>query len=119
MAAPIDVDQRIHTLDILRGLALFGMILVHFHQNMRGVLEQPKRHLRLIKGWMIFGASSWALSWVMTLAVRPRLPQTSNPDLQSPLLQAFGLLLDVLASGSCGRTSMFLPPCCSSVPRLP
>ena len=35
VAAPIDVAQRIHTLDILRGLALFGMILVHFHQNMR------------------------------------------------------------------------------------
>jgi len=61
-----------------------------------GVLEQPKRHLRLIKGWMIFGASSWALSWVMTLAVRPRLPQTSNPDLLSPLLEAFGLLQDQL-----------------------
>jgi uncharacterized protein len=28
-------DDRLHTLDILRGLALFGMILVHFHQKMR------------------------------------------------------------------------------------
>jgi uncharacterized protein len=28
-------DVRLHTLDILRGLALFGMILVHFHQKMR------------------------------------------------------------------------------------
>jgi uncharacterized protein len=28
-------DQRLHALDILRGLALFGMILVHFHQRMR------------------------------------------------------------------------------------
>lgn len=27
--------ERLHSLDILRGLALFGMILVHFHQNMR------------------------------------------------------------------------------------
>ncbi len=26
-------DQRLHTLDILRGLALLGMILVHFHQR--------------------------------------------------------------------------------------
>jgi uncharacterized protein len=33
--APIAVDERIHALDILRGLALFGMILVHFHQKMR------------------------------------------------------------------------------------
>ena len=33
--SPVDGDQRLHTLDILRGLALFGMILVHFHQKMR------------------------------------------------------------------------------------
>jgi len=33
--APVPADERLHTLDILRGLALFGMILVHFHQKMR------------------------------------------------------------------------------------
>jgi len=33
--APLDADKRLHALDILRGLALFGMILVHFHQKMR------------------------------------------------------------------------------------
>ena len=33
--APLDTDERLHALDILRGLALFGMILVHFHQKMR------------------------------------------------------------------------------------
>src|SRR6266853_3116140 len=32
---PLDADERLHALDILRGLALFGMILVHFHQKMR------------------------------------------------------------------------------------
>jgi len=32
---PVTSDDRLHTLDILRGLALFGMILVHFHQKMR------------------------------------------------------------------------------------
>ncbi|HEX6380573.1 MAG TPA: DUF418 domain-containing protein [Acidimicrobiia bacterium] len=32
---PVTTDDRLHTLDILRGLALFGMILVHFHQKMR------------------------------------------------------------------------------------
>ena len=31
----LGLDNRLHTLDILRGLALFGMILVHFHQKMR------------------------------------------------------------------------------------
>jgi len=33
--SPVHSDHRLHTLDILRGLALFGMILVHFHQKMR------------------------------------------------------------------------------------
>ncbi len=33
--APLDADERLHALDILRGLALLGMILVHFHQKMR------------------------------------------------------------------------------------
>jgi uncharacterized protein len=34
-AASLDARGRLHALDILRGLALFGMILVHFHQKMR------------------------------------------------------------------------------------
>ncbi len=33
--APLDTDERLHALDTIRGLALFGMILVHFHQKMR------------------------------------------------------------------------------------
>jgi uncharacterized protein len=33
--ASVAIDDRLHTLDILRGFALFGMILVHFHQKMR------------------------------------------------------------------------------------
>jgi uncharacterized protein len=33
--APLDADERLHALDILHGLAVFGMILVHFHQKMR------------------------------------------------------------------------------------
>src|SRR6476646_3766579 len=34
-ARPVEAAERLHALDILRGLALFGMILVHFHQKMR------------------------------------------------------------------------------------
>jgi uncharacterized protein len=34
-AAPLDAIERLHAIDILRGLALFGMILVHFHQKTR------------------------------------------------------------------------------------
>jgi len=32
---PLGADERLHALDILRGLALVGMIVVHFHQFMR------------------------------------------------------------------------------------
>jgi uncharacterized protein len=32
---PVGASERIQALDILRGFALFGMILVHFHQKMR------------------------------------------------------------------------------------
>jgi uncharacterized protein len=35
LTTPLDAAERLHALDILRGLALFGMILVHFHQKMR------------------------------------------------------------------------------------
>ena len=48
--APLDADQRIHALDILRGLALFGMILVHFHQKMR--LEATG--LEDLIGWAVY-----------------------------------------------------------------
>jgi uncharacterized protein len=34
-AAPVGEGGRLQALDILRGIALFGMILVHFHQRMR------------------------------------------------------------------------------------
>ena len=48
--APVDAGERLHTLDVLRGLALFGMILVHFHQNMR--LEA--RGLEDLIGWGVW-----------------------------------------------------------------
>jgi uncharacterized protein len=35
IARPLESDERLHALDVLRGLALFGMILVHFHQKTR------------------------------------------------------------------------------------
>ena len=50
-AAPVEPNERLHALDVLRGLALVFMILVHFHQLMR--LES--------KGWQ--GLIGWAI-WV-------------------------------------------------------
>ena len=48
--APVDVDERLHALDILRGLALCGMILVHFHQKMR----RPVEGLEDLIGWGVY-----------------------------------------------------------------
>jgi uncharacterized protein len=48
--APIDADERLHTLDILRGFALAGMILVHFHQR----LEKPVTGVEDLIGWFVW-----------------------------------------------------------------
>lgn len=48
--APIDADERLHTLDILRGFALAGMILVHFHQR----LEKPASGVEDLIGWFVW-----------------------------------------------------------------
>jgi len=50
-AVPLEADERLHALDVLRGLALVFMILVHFHQLMR--LES--------KGWQ--GLIGWGI-WI-------------------------------------------------------
>src|SRR5262245_49538857 len=50
-AAPVEAHERLHALDVLRGLALVFMVLVHFHQLMR--LES--------KGWQ--GLIGWAV-WI-------------------------------------------------------
>lgn len=50
-AAPVEPQQRLHALDVIRGVALVFMILVHFHQLMR--LEST--------GWQ--GLIAWVV-WV-------------------------------------------------------
>ena len=44
-------SERIVTLDILRGLALFGMILVHFHQKME---TEAAGNLEGLIGWIVW-----------------------------------------------------------------
>ena len=58
--APVDTDGRLQTLDILRGLALFGMILVHFHQKMR--LEATRLEDLIGWGvWVLVEQKSWGV----------------------------------------------------------
>jgi uncharacterized protein len=48
--SPIDSAERLHSLDILRGFALAGMILVHFHQR----LERPVTGAEDLIGWGVW-----------------------------------------------------------------
>jgi uncharacterized protein len=52
--------ERLHALDILRGLALFGMLLVHFHQRMR--LEATGLEDLIGWGiWLFIETKSWGV----------------------------------------------------------
>ena len=68
-------------------LALFtlGLLAVRHH-----VIDEPGRHVRLIRGWMIFGAASWAASWL----VLRNLPPTGIPGADWPIQNGFGLIQD-------------------------
>jgi uncharacterized protein len=66
-------------------LFILGLLAVR-----HGVLEDPKRHVRLIVGWMTFGVSSWALSWT----VLRNLPDVPIPGADWPIKFGFGLLQD-------------------------
>ena len=57
-AAPVGGDDRIHALDILRGFALWGMIVVHFHQR----VHTEAAGLEGLIGWVVWvgiEAKSW------------------------------------------------------------
>ena len=58
--AGVSQAERIVTLDVLRGLALFGMILVYFHQRM----EIPTTGLEDVVGWIVWmgiETKAWAI----------------------------------------------------------
>jgi uncharacterized protein len=68
-------------------LALFTLGLLAVRHR---VLDEPGRHVRLIAGWMIFGAVSWAASWL----VLRNLPSTGIHGADWPLAYGFGLIQD-------------------------
>lgn len=68
-------------------LALFTLGLLAVRHR---VLDEPGRHVRLIAGWMIFGAGSWAVSWL----VLRHLPSTGIPGADWPIAYGFGLIQD-------------------------
>ena len=68
-------------------LALFTLGLLAVRHR---VLDQPRRHVRLIAGWMTFGALAWAISWL----VLRRLPELPVPGARDPLEYGLGLVQD-------------------------
>ena len=66
-------------------LFIVGLLAVRYQ-----VVDQPKRHVRLIVGWMLFALVSWALYWL----VLRNLPTTGRPVLDQALSGGFGILQD-------------------------
>src|SRR5262245_13515557 len=56
--APLDTEERIHALDILRGLALCFMIVVHFHQRMR-IAVSGVEDLIAWAVWVLLEQKAW------------------------------------------------------------
>jgi uncharacterized protein len=68
-------------------LSLFTLGLLAVRHR---VLDEPGHHVRLIAGWMMFGAASWVTSWL----VLRNLPATGIPGADWPIAHGFGLIQD-------------------------
>lgn len=103
MEPPASSD-RIVALDILRGIALFGMILVHFHQRM----EIPTEGVEDLVGWIIWMGvetkawATFAFLFGASFAIIMRRAETSGRRVvplflrRMLVLAVFGFLLQTL-----------------------
>jgi len=71
--------------DVNLALFIVGLLAVR-----HGVFDAPRRHVRLIVGWMAFGAASWAAAWLLLR----RVPELPVPGLQWTLQYGLGLVQD-------------------------
>ena len=69
--------------DVNLALFILGLLALR-----HGVLDEPRRHVRLIAGWMSFGALAWAVSWL----VLRRVPDLPVPGTSWPLAYGLGLV---------------------------
>jgi uncharacterized protein len=115
----LDRDERIVALDILRGFALIGMILVHFHQTMRLEVSGPEDLIGWFvwifleqKCWgvfaLLFGAGFAILLRRLDGRGEPALPVFARRLLA---LAAFGVIADV-----CFGFSILVEYACLGVP---
>ena len=56
----------------------------------RGLIDEPRRHVRLIASWMAFGFASWALSW----AVLFQLPEGQFAPIDWQVRYGFGIVTE-------------------------
>jgi uncharacterized protein len=68
----------------------FALFLIGVLAVRRGVFHEPRRHTRLIRGWMAFGFVSWALSW-LAYFLAPPIPV---PGMTPAVHSALGLVRD-------------------------
>lgn len=103
MSEPVDVGERLPALDILRGLALFGMILVHFHQKTRietaGIEDLIGWGVYVLveqKAWatfaFLFGAGFAILLRRLEARAQPVVPTYLR---RMAMLAAFGIVADI------------------------
>jgi uncharacterized protein len=71
--------------DVNLALFILGLLAVR-----HGVLDVPRRHARLIAGWMTAGFTAWAASWLVLY----RLPEISVPGVHRPIAYGFGVVQD-------------------------
>jgi uncharacterized protein len=102
-STPYDPEDRLVALDILRGLALIGMILVHFHQRMRLEVTGPEDLIGWFvwifveqKAWgvfaLLFGAGFAILLRRLDARGEPALPIFAR---RLAALAAFGVIAEV------------------------
>jgi len=71
--------------DVNLALFIIGLLAVR-----HGVLDDPRRHTRLIAGWMVGGLTAWAIGWLVLYNV----PELSIPGVRNPIAYGFGLVQD-------------------------
>jgi uncharacterized protein len=71
--------------DVNLALFILGLLAVR-----HGVLDDPRRHTRLILGWMLGGFTAWALGWLVLY----RLPELPVPGARDPIAYGLGLVQD-------------------------
>jgi uncharacterized protein len=96
-AVDVSAEHRIETLDILRGFALFGMIVVHFHQRFR-LTAQAEWPGEWLVGWIVWWGleskawATFALLFGAGFAIVIRRAAATERPIVAPYLRRLAVL---------------------------